>query len=147
MVTLGSAGNIDPLSRALDPAMSVHRQWHHASILMIGRDPKLLSYKAAVLATANFAVQQAPPAEAENFLQNGAHYKVVILSHTLNMQDILRIERTVRSKKENAKVLLVIGPETDQMPLDYSKFDATVVGLDGPEAFIKTVRKLTSEAS
>jgi len=111
-----------------------------APILMIGRDPSLMSYKTAVLATANLAVDTALPTQAQTILQNGAGYEVVIFSHTLEADEVLQMERTLRARRPDTKLLLIVGPGSG--PVAYELFDATMQGLDGPAALISKVRGL-----
>lgn len=122
-----------------------HESLQTASVLMIGRDPQLMSYRSAVLATAKLSVQNASPTQAQTILQNGADYDVVILSHTLDPTEILELEKTVRSRKPGAKLLLMLGP--GDVPPDCVAFDATMHGLDGPSAFIHTVRRLAGHSA
>lgn len=117
------------------------------SILMIGRDATLLAYKAAVLSTADLAVKTACPADATTLLQDSGRYQIVILSHTLDAADVMHLAALARSKSSKMKILLIAGPETSQMPLDFSLFDATIRGLDGPAAFVNLVRSLASKPS
>jgi len=80
-------------------------------------------------------------------LQEDCFYEVVIFSHTLEMQDIESLGQIIQKRKASTKVLLVLGPDSESMPLDYSYFDATIAGLDGPAAFIQAVRRLASTVS
>lgn len=116
-----------------------------ASILMIGHDPQLMAYRCAVLATAKLSVQSASPSQAQAILRSGANYSVIILSHTLEQTEILEIERTARQCKTDAKLLLMLGPR--DVPPDRALFDATMHGLDGPSAFIHTVRRLVGNGA
>lgn len=128
-----------------DGNLATHESLQTASILMIGRDPHLMSYRSAVLATAKLSVQSASPTEALAILQNGADYEVVIFSHTLDPTEILEMESTVRRNKPNTKLLLMLGP--GDVPPDSAFFDATMHGLDGPSAFIHTVRRLVGHSA
>lgn len=109
-------------------------------ILMIGRDPTLMTYKAAVLATANLSVATASPAEAESLLVHDANYKLVILSHTLEPNEALHIQQEFRARQPGTRLLLMLGPGGS--PLNYGLFDAALRGLDGPAALIGKVREL-----
>lgn len=115
-----------------------------APILMIGRDPNLMSYRSAVLATANFSVQSVSPTHAHTILQNGADYDLVIFSHTLDAAEVLEMEQTLRRRKPGTRLLLILGP--GDAPLDPELFDATMHGLDGPAAFIRAVRELAGQS-
>lgn len=109
-------------------------------ILMIGRDPTLMSYKAAVLRTASLSVDTAFAPQAQSILEDGADYKVVVLSHTLEPDEALHIHQIVRAGNAGTKLLLMLGP--GGTPLNCELFDAALRGLDGPAALIAKVREL-----
>ncbi|HET9086005.1 MAG TPA: hypothetical protein VFN53_00610 [Acidobacteriaceae bacterium] len=109
-------------------------------ILMIGRDPTLMSYKAAVLGTASLPVDTSFPNQARTILRDGANYDLVILSHTLEPGEAMHIRETVRACNPGTKLLLLLGP--GGTPLDCGLFDAAMRGLDGPAALIAKVREL-----
>lgn len=136
------AGTTDQ-SPQLNGDAAAHKSFQSAPILMIGRDPNLMSYKSAVLATANFSVESVSPTQAQAILQNGADYDVVIFSHTLEPKEVLEMERTLRTRKPGTKLLLILGP--GDTPIDFTLFDATLHGLDGPAAFIHTVQGLMNK--
>lgn len=142
-VALDSADH-GPTSPDLSMSHSLRNLPPRPSILIIGCDPTLLAYKAAVLSTANLAVKAASPADTAALLHDGGHYEVVILSHTLEAADVVQISGLVRSKSGKTKILLISGPDTNRMQLDFSEFDATIHGLDGPAAFVHLVRSLAS---
>lgn len=144
-IAFDSAENNTPLPDA--SKSSVPNLPQRPSILMIGRDATLLAYKAAVLSSAALAVKTALPPDATALLQDAEGYRIVILSHTLDAADVMHLGTLVRSRSSNTKILLLAGPDTSQMPLDFTLFDAIFRGLDGPAAFVNLVRSLAPHAS
>lgn len=145
-MTVGSesAGNLESLPQNDSHPSTVNTQ-DSTTILMVGRDASLLSYKAAVLATAHFAVQSASPSQARTILENDPNYELVIFSHTLERGEILDMEKILRARKPATKLLLMLGPGPETLPLH--KFDAALRGLDGPAALIRTVQALMAKSA
>ena len=143
-ISTGSAGLTDPFPQKDHGAVD-KKPSQKSPILMIGRDPTLLSYKAAVLATANFRVQSVSPTQAQAALEDCANYRLVIFSHTLEANEVFEMQHAIRARKPDAKLLLLLGP--GDTPLDCNMFDATFRGLDGPAAFIRTVGELIGKGA
>jgi hypothetical protein len=130
-------GSLNPMA----PSHDEHQEFVQRSpILMIGRDPTLMVYKAAVLGTASLAVDTALPGQALTILEEKAPYNLVILSHTLEPDEALHIRNAIRARNLGTKLLLMLGPRGT--PLNYELFDATLRGLDGPAALIAKVQQL-----
>ena len=115
------------------------------SILLIGRDPSLQGSRADVLKHSGFDVQMASPKEALGQIAGGHNYPLVVFSHTLDPEEILELGKKIRQQNCSSKLLLILGP--DSTPLDFSFFDGTLEGLDGPAALVREVRRLVSAST
>ncbi len=111
-------------------------------ILLIGRDQIMRLYTDEVLRRAGFVVRSVAPWDAKNIVNDGVQkYPLVVFSHTLYPQDVAEIGTQLRRRCPGSKLLLMLGP--DLMPVNFSMFDATIEGLEGPVALVKAVHRLT----
>ncbi|MEO6830417.1 MAG: hypothetical protein ABI164_11465 [Acidobacteriaceae bacterium] len=113
-------------------------------VLLIGRDQTARLYTDEVLRRGGFHVRAVAPREAKNLVDDGVSYAVVVFSNTLDSRDVAEIGTQLRQRIPNAKLLLLLGPDSAAMNL--SLFDASIEGLDGPAALIQVARQL-AEAS
>ncbi len=72
-------------------------------------------------------------------------YPLVVFSDTLSAKDISEIGTQLRQRSPASKMLLMLGPDSTLQ--NFSMFDATMEGLDGPAALIREVRRLAESSS
>lgn len=110
-------------------------------IFLIGSDSSLLFYRAAVLRQAGYDVQISSPEAAALILQK-ASFHLVMLGHSLTLDQIFDLTALVRERNPRTKVLMIQG--ADPLPSPSPVFDATILGLDGPSVLLHTVERLVA---
>lgn len=110
-------------------------------IFLIGSDSSLLFYRAAVLRQAGYDVQISSPEAAAPILQK-ASFHLVMLGHSLTVDQIFDLTALVRERNPRTKVLMIQG--ADPLPSPSPVFDATILGLDGPSVLLHTVQRLVA---
>lgn len=110
-------------------------------IFLIGSDSSLLFYRAAVLRQAGYDVQMSSPEAASPVLQK-ASFHLVMLGHSLTVDQIFDLTALVRERNPRTKVLMIQG--ADPLPSPSPVFDATILGLDGPSVLLHTVQRLVA---
>ncbi len=114
-------------------------------VLLIGRETSMRLYTDEVLKQAGFHVRAITPAEARGMIDDGAAaYSLVVFSNTLDSEDLDDIAMPLRQHNPGQKLLLMLGP--DSPSVNFSQFDATLEGLEGPAALVRTVRRLAESA-
>jgi len=112
--------------------------WGHV-VLSVGSDRVLLSLRDKVLRAAGYVVREYFPAQITSCEHD---FEVVILCHSIPNEQRRRIIYFIRSQKPNAPIVLVRadGDCSDMV-------DATVHGLDGPQALLDCIGKLLHKAA
>ena len=131
------------VARDLSHELSCQALLEHSAILSIGRDPRLLASRAAVLRVSGRTVHSAAP-EQLHLLENGVHISLVVLGHSLADSEVTELARYFRRAAPGAKLMLTC---FDPRPSAVcSLVDGCVSSVDGPAVLMHTVRRLLAES-
>lgn len=107
-------------------------------VLSVGSDRMLLKVRDDVLRAAGYIVREYLPSQ---FTSVENDFDVAVLCHSIPADEQRRIIRYIRSHKPTAPILLV------RSDGETSDVDATVHGLDGPQALLDCVGHLLQKAA
>ena len=107
-------------------------------ILSIGSDRTLLGLRDDVLRIAGYKVREYIPSEFSSPPDDD--FAIAILCHSIPDAEKQRIIRSIRSRKPGVPILIVRASEGR-----IENVDATVHGLDGPEALLNCVESLLNK--
>jgi len=93
-------------------------------ILLAGQDPRLLATRAAVLKKISDHVVSCNALEALKFLESETP-NLVVLCHSLSVEDADRIADKAHERREGTRVLMVVSELNPERMHRDAKFDAT----------------------
>ena len=111
-------------------------------ILAVGWDPMVLSSRCSILRHAGYIVESASSSDEVNERLSGADFDLMLLCHSIPVQDRDRLIRTVRSKNSRIPIYLVASA--------WNEYEAGLV--DGilssrPEELLKATQLQTRESA
>lgn len=131
--------NSDVLSRDLSRDNVIPIAPGSRGILSVGEDASLLSYREQVLRATGAFVRSARPEEARQMIDKFT-FSLAIFCHTLPRESAVRLACSVHRHSPTTRLLLLIGNRP--RGFEGMLFDDAVEIIEGPDVFLKCVRRL-----